>query len=72
LPNGRTLVVPGKHIKAFNGKPLASGFEDMTEEIAEKPDYDYQQPCIEVIREFFYKISIDKWLHVQNKSPIRR
>jgi len=51
LPNGRILVVPGKHIKAFNGKPLALGFKDMTEEIAEKPDYDYQQPYIEVIQE---------------------
>ena len=37
----------------------------MIEEIAEKPDYDYQQPYIEVIREFFYKISINKGLHVQ-------
>jgi len=51
LPNGRILVVPGKHIKVFNEKPLTFGFEDMTEEIAEKPDYDYQQPYIEVIQE---------------------
>ena len=51
MPKGRILVVPGKHIKVFNGKPPAFGFEDMTKEIAEKPDYDYQQPYIEVIQE---------------------
>ena len=51
MPDGRIRVVPGKYVKVFSEKPLAFGFEDMTEEIDEKPDYDYQQPYIEVIQE---------------------
>ena len=51
MPNGRIPAVPSKHIKAFNEKPPAFGFKDMTEENAEKPDYDYQQPYIEVTQE---------------------
>jgi hypothetical protein len=51
LPDGKILMVPGKYIKVSSEKPLAFGFEDMTEEIGENPDYDYQQPYIEVIQE---------------------
>jgi hypothetical protein len=49
LPDGRRISVPpGKYMKVFevDGKP-AFGFEDLTEEIGETPDYDYETPmCI--------------------------
>jgi hypothetical protein len=49
LPDGRRISVPeGKYVKVMtiDGK-TAIGFEDLTEEIGEKPDWDYQTPlCI--------------------------
>jgi hypothetical protein len=49
LPDGRRVSVPpGKYMRVFevDGKP-AFGFEDLTEEIGETPDYDYETPmCI--------------------------
>ena len=49
LPDGRRVSVPeGKYIKVstIDGK-TAIGFEDLTEEIGEKPDWDYHTPlCV--------------------------
>jgi hypothetical protein len=49
LPDGRRISVPeGKYVKVMTiGNKTAIGFEDLTEEIGEKPDWDYQTPmCI--------------------------
>jgi hypothetical protein len=45
LPDGRRVsVAPGKYMLIT---PSGFGFEDMTEEIGEKPDYDYNEPvCV--------------------------
>jgi hypothetical protein len=49
LPDGRRISVPeGKYVKVMtiDGK-TAIGFEDLTEEIGDNPDWDYQTPlCI--------------------------
>ena len=49
LPDGRVVgVPPGKYVRVttVDNKP-AFGFEDVTEEIGQKPDYDYDEPsCI--------------------------
>jgi hypothetical protein len=50
LPDGRRVSVPpGKYMrigKTADGK-MAFAFEDLTEEIGEKPDYDFNEPyCV--------------------------
>ncbi|MEM4977234.1 MAG: hypothetical protein QXT64_07920 [Desulfurococcaceae archaeon] len=52
LPDGRRLPVkPGKYLKLLSEKPLRLGFEDLTEEIGEKPDWDFDEPTCEVVEE---------------------
>ena len=52
LPDGRVVkVTPGKYVKVFSEKPLVFGFEDLTEEIGQKPDYDYDEPRVKVVSE---------------------
>jgi len=49
LPDGRGVgVPPGKYMRV-DEKQMAFGFEDSTEEIGEKPDYDYDEPFCRVI-----------------------
>jgi hypothetical protein len=45
LPDGRTVsVAPGKYMRITDN---SFGFEDRTEEIGERPDYDYDEPyCV--------------------------
>jgi hypothetical protein len=51
LPDGRKISVPpGKYLKAFQEKPLVFGLEDLTEEIGEKPDWDFDEPRCEVVK----------------------
>lgn len=46
LPDGRRIsVAPGKYMSIA---PSVFGFEDWTEEIGEKPDYDYNEPVCTV------------------------
>ncbi|MEM4975719.1 MAG: hypothetical protein QXT64_00165 [Desulfurococcaceae archaeon] len=52
LPDGkRVSVEPGKYLKLLSEKPLKFGFEDLTEEIGEKPDWDFDEPICEVVEE---------------------
>ena len=52
MPDGRKVSVsPGKYLTVFSEKPLIFGFEDMTEEIGESPDWDFDEPKLEVVEE---------------------
>jgi hypothetical protein len=43
LPDGRVVsVTPGKYMKVTAN---SFGFEDLTEELGQKPDYDYDEPA---------------------------
>ncbi|RLA85667.1 MAG: hypothetical protein DRG31_02350 [Deltaproteobacteria bacterium] len=51
LPDGRVLKVrEGKYLKIYKKAPkyLLLGFEDLTEEIGQRPDYDCDEPVFEV------------------------
>ena len=50
LPDGRRVSIPaGKYYKIFSYKPFSFGIEDMTEEIGEKPDWDFNEPQITIL-----------------------
>jgi len=52
LPDGRRVsVAPGKYLKPISEKPLVFGFEDLTVEIGEKPDWDFNEPRCELVSE---------------------
>jgi hypothetical protein len=52
LPDGsRVGVEPGKYLKLFSEEPLVFGFEDLTEELGERPDWDFDEPKCEVVDE---------------------
>ena len=52
LPDGRKVEVPpGKYVKVFSEVPLVFGFEDLTEEIGQRPDWDFNEPRLEVVEE---------------------
>jgi len=52
LPDGRRVdVAPGKYVRVFSEEPLTFGFEDMTEEVGEAPDYDFDEPLLTVVGE---------------------
>jgi len=52
LPDGRVVKVrEGKYVKIYREKPLEFGFEDLTEEIGQKPDWDYDEPRVKIIEE---------------------
>jgi hypothetical protein len=50
LPDGSRVSIPaGKYYKIFSYKPFSFGIEDMTEEIDEKPDWDFNEPQITIL-----------------------
>jgi len=50
LPDGTIKhVKPMKYLKIYSKKPLVFGFEDLTEEIGEKPDWDFNEPYCQVL-----------------------
>ena len=50
LPDGRTVRIPdGKYFKIFSLRPMVFGIEDLTEEIGQWVDWDYDEPKIEVL-----------------------
>jgi len=53
LPDGTRMSVPeGKYMKIFKvDNKDAFGFEDLTEEIGEKPDYDFETPMCVILDE---------------------
>ncbi len=51
LPDGRKVSVsPGKYLKFYRVEEdfVEAGFEDLTEEIGQHPDYDYDEPVFQV------------------------
>jgi hypothetical protein len=50
LPDGSIVSIPaGKYYKRFSYKPYSFGIEEMTEEIGEKPDWDFDEPRITIL-----------------------
>lgn len=51
-PDGtRVAVEPGKYFRVSTEKPLVFGIEDLTEEIGQTPDWDFNEPICEVLEE---------------------
>jgi hypothetical protein len=49
LPDGRRVsVAPGKYMRIAAN---SFGFEDLTEEIGERPDYDYDEPYCTIVED---------------------
>ena len=44
-------VREGKYVKIFREEPLEFGFEDLTEEIGEHVDWDFNEPRVKVVEE---------------------
>lgn len=66
----RRSIAPGKYVKIYG--PRKFGFEDLTEEIGETPDYDYNEPLVEVVEErgviqktIVLRITWDAGYHIQ-------
>jgi hypothetical protein len=50
LPDGSRVSIPaGKYYKIFSYRPFSFGIEEMTEEIGESPDWDFNEPKITVL-----------------------